>query len=103
MPATVLDLELPAAASRLTTPFSRAKTFPQGPPKPQVVPFPKTLETFFTAEWETFMQTRHHTRVIDKFYRFPDLIMKKLKVPLVDTSVVVVFSAPTLPSEGAQG
>lgn len=101
--AKVMDLTMPAATPRPDTPPCRANTYPQGPTKPQVVPFPDALERVFATEWEHFNHSKQNGRLMDKLYTFPESVMTKLKVPSVDAPVVVVSSATILPSEGESG
>lgn len=100
--AKMIDLEVTAITPQASTPLSRAKTYPQGPPKPQVVPFPEALEHVFSSEWGNNTHPKHH-KILDKLYTLPDPIMKKLKVPSVDAPVVAVSLATILPSEGESG
>lgn len=100
--AKMIDLSVPLVPPQVTTPLSRAKTYPQGPPKPQPVPFAEALERVLTVEWETITQPKSH-RVIDKFYTLPEPIMKSLKTLTVNAPVAAVSSATILPSEGESG
>lgn len=66
-----------------------------------MVPFHEVLERVFQAEWEAFNKSKH--KVLDRLYTLPDLNMKKLKVPTVDTPIVAVSLATVLPSEEESG
>lgn len=101
--AIVLDLALPAESPKPNMQSSRVKTYPKGPPKPQVIPFPEALERVFMTEWENFQQSKHYNWTIVKLYTLPEPVMKKLKVPSADTPMVAISLAMTLPSEGESG
>lgn len=72
--AKMIDLNMSLIPPHIATRASRAKTYPQGPPKPQVVPFPEALDRVLTSEWETITQPKS-LRIIDKLYTIPCLIM----------------------------
>lgn len=94
--AKVIDLPIPEAPPQLISPASRAKTYPQGPPKLQPVPFPEALDRVLESEWENLSQTKNH-KLIDRLYSLPEQVMKRLKTPSVDAPVAACPRRPFSP------
>lgn len=100
--AKAIDLPVPESTPQSASLSSRAKTYPQGPPKPPQIPFPEALNQLLTSEWVSPAHARSN-KVIDKLYSLPEQGMKRLKTPSVDAPVAAVSSATVLPSEGESG
>lgn len=74
--------------------------FPQGPSKPEVIPFLDAFQRILEMEWNTPLQLRHVSRMVDKMYTLPDKVMQLLKV---DVPVAAISSNAVLPSWGGEG
>lgn len=77
--------------------------FPQGPPKPETVPFLKEFRRILETEWAHPTLPKHKTKLWSKFCSPPDGVSQVVAVPTVDPPVVALSSAAITPSEGEGG
>lgn len=69
---------------------------PQGPPKPEAVPFPKEFQRVLAAEWAGRTLPKHKSKIWNKLYTLPVSVSQGLPA-------VALSSAAVIPYEGEGG